>query len=85
MINKPLRQWMMPNTLSEQQAIYQLENICGTFLENLSEEAKYSIIIEISKRLPNQASINSQISQSIKDLSIENLLNLLNAIQDSLL
>ncbi|GEM_PF-6305401 len=81
---KPLNQWILPTTLSEQQALYQLENTCGAFLQNLSEEARYSLIIEIAKQLPHQSNLHPQIKQSIKDLSIENLVNLLAAIQDSL-
>ena len=82
-MNKPLNQWISPNSPQEQQAIYQLENLCGTFLENLSEDAKYSLIVEISKQLPNSSNLHPQIYQSIRNLSLDNLLNFIAAIRDS--
>lgn len=82
-MNKPLNNWISASSPQEQEAIYQLENICGSFLQNLSEDAKYTLILEIANRLPNTSSLNPQIQQSIKSLSIDNLLNLLAALRDS--
>ena len=82
-MNKPLNHWISPNSPQEQQAIYMLETLCGSCFQNLSEEGKYSLIVEISKLLPHTSNLHPQIKQSIKQLSIDNLLTLITAIQDS--
>ncbi|MEB3280560.1 MAG: hypothetical protein VKK42_16730 [Lyngbya sp.] len=83
-MTKPLGYWLSSTSPKEQQAIANLEGICGSFLQNLSEEGRYSLIVEISKQLPYTSSnLHPQIRQSIKDLSVGNLLNLLSAISSS--
>ncbi|WP_413167750.1 hypothetical protein ACL6C3_13745 [Capilliphycus salinus ALCB114379] len=83
-MTKPLGYWISSTSAKEQQAITNIEGICGSFLQNLSEEGKYSLIVEISKQLPHtSSSLHPQIKQSIKDLSVGNLLNLLSAISSS--
>jgi hypothetical protein len=82
-MNKPLDHWISATNRQEQQAIYMLETLCGSSFQNLSEEAKYTLIVEISKQFPHSSSLHPQIKQSIKQLSIGNLLALITAIQDS--
>ena len=82
-MNKPLNHWISATNHQEQQAIYMLETLCGSHFQNISEEGKYSLIVEISKQFPHNSNLHPQIKQSIKQLSIDNLLSLITAIKDS--
>lgn len=82
-MNKPLNRWISATSPAEQQAIYMLETLCGSSFQNLSEEGKYTLIVEIAKQFPHSSNLHPQIKQSIKQLSIDNLLTLITAIQDS--
>lgn len=82
-MTQPIGYWLSSTTPKEKQAITNLEEICGSFFQNLSEEGRYSLIVEIAKQLPHTSKLNPQIQQSLKNLSVVNLLNLLSALADS--
>ncbi|EAW35975.1 hypothetical protein [Lyngbya sp. PCC 8106] len=83
-MTKPIGYWVSSTNPTEQLAIIKLKNICGSSFQNLSEEARYTLFLEVAKLLPNTSSnLHPQIQQSIKELSVENLINLLSAIANS--
>jgi hypothetical protein len=85
MSTKPVGYWLSSSTPAEKQAVLQIEEVCGSFLQNLSKEAKYKLICEVTNKLPSSTiSLNPRIQESIKNLSVNNLLNLMIFVAQSL-